>query len=482
MAYSILTIEDDDIIRETLVEWLEDNGFTPLMASDGQEGIAIFGREHPDLVLLDLTMPGMSGLAVLQTIRQQDQDTPVVIVSGRNDIRDAISAFKAGAWDYVTKPILSMAMLKATILNCLEKKDLKEKVKRAEERYSQLIQNLPIIIFALRKDFSIDFINQTCQTLLGFKDSELMENKGLFFRQVPKEDRKETIRSFKTCFRQSSAPFSLEFRFRHKRGYFVHLQARSIVLSRPDEPATAHRIEGVIMDVTEHHFLEEVLVQREKLNLLGTMSSEIAHQFRNPLMSLGGFARLLHNKHPEIKEAGIVLSEAKKLEELLANVDEYIRPLPFSPAPCRINDLLGFSIGMLKELFEKYHVTHTMHVAEPITTIMSDESTIRQTFVSLFTQIVPQAHDGRIRFASYETSRHVCIELLIAPNIPELPPPGLSLVPFEREQDNTMAATYRMVKNIGGYISLKQETDATSVTITLPKTFKPGLRGIDEEI
>jgi PAS domain-containing protein len=103
---------------------------------------------------------------------------------------------------------MSMDILKATILNCLEKKDLKEQIKQAEERYSQLIQNLPIVIFALRRDFSIDFINQASQAILGFKARELMENRGLFFRRIPKEDRKEIARSFKTCFRESNTPFS----------------------------------------------------------------------------------------------------------------------------------------------------------------------------------------------------------------------------------------------------------------------------------
>jgi PAS domain S-box-containing protein len=478
--HSILTIEDDENIRATMAEWLEENDFIPLTAANGQEGLATFNSARPDLILLDLTMPGMNGLAVLKAIREQDSDVPVIVVSGRNDIRDAISAFKAGAWDYVTKPIMSMDILKATILNCLEKKDLKEQIKQAEERYSQLIQNLPIVIFALRRDFSIDFINQASQAILGFKARELMENRGLFFRRIPKEDRKEIARSFKTCFRESNTPFSLEFRFRHNQGYFIHLQARSIVLSSSGDPHRHPRIEGVLMDVTEHHFLEEVLVQREKLNLLGAMSSEIAHQFRNPLMSLGGFARLLHNRHPEIREAKIVLSEAKKLEELLASVDSYIRPVPFSTVPCRTNDLLMFSIGMLKDLFEKYHVAQALDLAESLPAIMSDENAIRQSFISLLSQIVPLARDGRIRFASYATTQHVCVELLITPVIQGLNRPGLSLIPFEQKQDNTMAATYRMVKNIGGYLSLKQEVDATSVTITLPKIFKPGQEGIPD--
>jgi PAS domain S-box-containing protein len=475
MKHSVLTIEDDPIIRETLVEWLRDNGFAPLMASSGQQGLEIFDREHPDMVLLDLTMPGMNGLRVLGAIRERDPDVPVIIVSGRNNITDVIAAFKAGAWDYVTKPILSMDMLKATILNCLEKKELREQIQQVEERYSHLVQNLPIIIFALGKNFSIDFINRTCHSILGFHAHELMESRGLFFQRIPKEDRKEIIRTFTTCFQQSTTPFSLEFRFRHKQGYVIHLQARSIVLANADNPRTPHSIEGVLLDVTEHHFLEEVLVQREKLNLMGTMSTEIAHQFRNPLMSLGGFARLLHNKYPHIKEAEIVLSEAKKLEQLLANVDEYLRPGSFTPAPCRINDLLMSCTGMLKELFAKHHVHHRLDLTQPIPAIMSDEDSIRQILISLISQIVPLASNGRIRLASHATSQHVSITVFITPGIKGLKHPGLSVLPFEREQDNTMAATYRMVKNIGGYISIKQHPQGTSVTITLPEVFNQEL-------
>ena len=482
MLQTILTIEDDSLIRETLVEWLEDNGFATLMARNGKEGIDVFNQGHPDLVLLDLTMPGINGLAVLQTIRRLNPDVPVIIVSGRNDIKAAISAFKAGAWDYITKPIVSMDMLRATILNALEKKDLKEKVKRAEKRYSTLIQNLPIIVFTLKKHFHIDFINRTCEKLLGYSNIQLSEKKGLFFKRIPKEDRRNFFMSLRSWFTQSNTPFSLEFTFKHKRGYLVHLQARSIGLSSPETPQSPQLVEGVIMDVTEHHFLEEVLLQREKLNLLGAMSSEMAHQFRNPLMSLGGFARILQHKHPQIKETEIILSEAKKLEDILAGINEYIKPVPITPQKCSVNDLLSFSLDMLKELLERQGITYTLNLTDPLSTIRSDENLIRQVFISLITQVASLTHNGRMSFSSYETSQHVCIELGITPKIPEIEQPGLTLIPFACQQENTMAGTYRMVKNIGGYLSLNQEDNTTAFTLSLPKTYLPELQELDENL
>lgn len=479
MLHTILTIEDDSLIRETLVDWLEDNGFATLMARDGREGLEVFNQRHPDLVLLDLTMPGINGLAVLQTIRRQDPDMPVIIISGRNDIKAAISAFKAGAWDYVTKPIVSMDILRATILNALEKKDLKEKIKQAEKRYSTLIQNLPIIVFTLKKNFRFEFINRTSETILGYSNEQLSEKKGFFFKNIPKENRKDFFVSLRSWFTQSNTPFSLEFTFKHKRGYLVHLQARSIGISNPETLQSPEHVEGVIMDVTEHHFLEEVLLQREKLNLLGAMSSEMAHQFRNPLMSLGGFARILQHKHPHIKETEIILSEAKKLEDILAGINEYIKPVPLTPQECSVNDLLSFSLDMLNELLDRQKITYTLNLTDPISPIRSDENLIRQVFVSLITQVTSLTHNARITFSSYETAQHVCVELGIIPKIPEIEQPGLTLMPFTHQQDNTMAGTYRMVKNIGGYLSLNQEDHATSLTLSLPKTYLPELQELE---
>ena len=78
----ILTIEDEPPIRDSIVAYLEDSGFTMLEANDGPSGLEIFRNEHPDVVLCDLRLPGMDGLEVLSTITAESPETPVIIVSG----------------------------------------------------------------------------------------------------------------------------------------------------------------------------------------------------------------------------------------------------------------------------------------------------------------------------------------------------------------------------------------------------------------
>ncbi|MFO7976166.1 MAG: response regulator, partial [Candidatus Hydrogenedentota bacterium] len=111
----ILTIDDEPMVRRTLALYLRKCGFQVCEAGDGREGMAVFDREKPDLVLVDLRMPGMDGFAVLEALSAQAPETPLVVVSGTDAIDDAIEAQRKGAWDYVTKPISPMSILRHTI-------------------------------------------------------------------------------------------------------------------------------------------------------------------------------------------------------------------------------------------------------------------------------------------------------------------------------------------------------------------------------
>jgi len=120
----ILTIEDDDFVREIIVAFLEDAGFTVLQAANGRDGLEMFRREKPDLVLLDLRMPEMDGLEVLSHVTRDAPDTPAIVVSGMGTIGDAIKALRLGAWDYISKPIHDMAVLEHGINKALERAEL----------------------------------------------------------------------------------------------------------------------------------------------------------------------------------------------------------------------------------------------------------------------------------------------------------------------------------------------------------------------
>ena len=136
----ILAIDDEPVIRDSIASYLEDSGFKVLQAGDGQAGLALFRSETPDLILLDLRMPEMDGLAFLETLQQEAAETPVIVVSGTGVLQDAIEALRAGAHDFVTKPILDMAVLEHAIQNALERARLRQENQRYRQHLEEEIE------------------------------------------------------------------------------------------------------------------------------------------------------------------------------------------------------------------------------------------------------------------------------------------------------------------------------------------------------
>src|SRR4051812_5725523 len=107
----ILVIDDEAAIRDSLKMTLEYVGYEFIGAATGQEGLALAERDAPDLVLLDVKMPGMDGIEVLERLRNMNEALPVVVVSGHGTISTAVEATKKGAFDFIEKPFASERVL-----------------------------------------------------------------------------------------------------------------------------------------------------------------------------------------------------------------------------------------------------------------------------------------------------------------------------------------------------------------------------------
>ena len=98
---SILIVDDDPNVRYAVRMIFEKEGYIVLEADGGQRGIEVFGREHPEVVFLDVTMPDMSGLDVLKELKE-DSDVPIIVITGYGTMVTAIKAVQLGAYEYVT--------------------------------------------------------------------------------------------------------------------------------------------------------------------------------------------------------------------------------------------------------------------------------------------------------------------------------------------------------------------------------------------
>jgi diguanylate cyclase (GGDEF)-like protein/PAS domain S-box-containing protein len=205
----ILTIDDEASIRESFRLFLEDYNFDVLEACNGAEGIEIFHREHPDLVLCDLRMPGIDGFDVLEALKQEAPDTPIIVVSGTGVIGDAIEAIHKGAWNYLLKPIQDMSVLSHAINQALERsrliaenqayqehletevtkrtealqKAIKElnsshlQLKTNEEKYRAIFENLQDVYLEMEMDGQLIEVSPSISLFSNYRREEMIGNK-----------------------------------------------------------------------------------------------------------------------------------------------------------------------------------------------------------------------------------------------------------------------------------------------------------------
>src|SRR5215212_10001754 len=141
MKSRILVVDDEPEIRRSVRMILEYEGYEVVEAASGPEGVTMAERESPDLVFLDIKMPGMDGLDALQRIKASNETLPVVIISGHGTVSTAVEATKAGAFDFIEKPLASERVL-VTIRNALDQTRLRDEnksLKRAVEVRHQMV-------------------------------------------------------------------------------------------------------------------------------------------------------------------------------------------------------------------------------------------------------------------------------------------------------------------------------------------------------
>lgn len=166
-AKKILVVEDERSLQETLKYNLEKQGYEVEVSGDGAEAVEIARKSHPDLIILDLMLPGMDGLEVCRTLRQ-DMSTPIMMVTAKDEEIDRVVGLEIGADDYLTKPF-SMRELIARVKSILRRvrlieDDVKQSIEGKDGQSVIVFDNLTID--PIRREILLN--NQPC----AFKPKE----------------------------------------------------------------------------------------------------------------------------------------------------------------------------------------------------------------------------------------------------------------------------------------------------------------------
>lgn len=141
----VLVIDDDQSIRETLTTFLRRQGFKPIAAEDGEKGIELLKSELPDLVICDYKMPEMTGLEVLEKIKEIDESIHFIMITAFDEMQTTVEAMQKGAYDFIEKP-LDIDRLKITIKRALDNKKLSEKLDTIIEENTENFEPRNVLI------------------------------------------------------------------------------------------------------------------------------------------------------------------------------------------------------------------------------------------------------------------------------------------------------------------------------------------------
>lgn len=117
----ILIIDDEEIFLNLLTDYLEIQGYEVFRSLDGFEALELFDQHHPDLLLVDLYIPGTSGMEILQKVQEKNPHVPVLVISGTGRMTDVLQALRLGAWDFISKPVEEFEVIDYSIRKCLER-------------------------------------------------------------------------------------------------------------------------------------------------------------------------------------------------------------------------------------------------------------------------------------------------------------------------------------------------------------------------
>lgn len=397
----ILVADDTDTNQEILKRAFEKEGFKVVQAYDGVAALEMVEKERPDLMMLDIMMPKMDGIDVLKRVKSIYPDLLIIMMTAHGSEQIAVEAMKLGADDYLTKPfhpkdvtVLAEKLIRERAIK-VENLRLREQIERAERYLAHLVDSVNEAIISTDSDGRILSFNKAAEGLWGMKTEAAVGRviDELFLKGKHPQYVERIIAETK-----EKGNFEGEFLFLKSDGtaFPGHLNTS---LVREEE--VGRGIVAVVRDLTEEKRLQQQLVESQKLASLGKVVEGVAHEVRNPLLSIGGFARRISNQleedSPYRKYLHAIIKDVGRLEKMVSDIEEYVTFLKvhkLSYKALNAADLLNRVFEEFRERMSSAKVSSSLNVPSDLPMIYANEVYIRELFSCLIENAIEAMPDG----------------------------------------------------------------------------------------
>ncbi len=410
-------------------------------------------------------------------------------------VKQEVFNLKDNRWYYeVNTPIYradGRISRQAMILDITDRKMAEEALRDSEEKYRTLVEGSSDAIVMIENEGLIISCNRAFLELFGFQRDEVV-GKSVEIFYASHESAHLLWQAVKGAM-ENPGSITTEWELMRKDGTRF-LSEQTISQIKGEDGAWKGRV-AIIRDITARrkaeyelaayrshledmvrertHDLEEAhrsLIQREKLKTLGALSAEVAHEIRNPLTSIGGFANRLQKKFPDSKEAGIILEESRRLEALLDRISSYLKPVAACRRECDLSSILCETLDQLSRELDEQGIERRFEIRSDLCAVSVDPAVFAQVIMNVVRNGITIMDRGRpLVLRTFESERDVHLHFRI-------PVRGQALSSVEplfflsSESNRPMhVLSSRLVDAMGGFFSSALEQDWMIFMISVPK-------------
>lgn len=336
----ILVVDDEYISRQMLAHLLSGHSFEVCQVDDGLQAITAVDASQFDLVLLDVTIPGMDGLEVLQRLRQRwpASDLPVIMVTADGQSESVVRAFELGANDYITKPIDAPVIL-ARIATQIGFRRTLIRLRESEERYALASRGANDGLWDWDVARDELYLSPRWKEMLGCSEDEVTNRPDEWFGRVHKDDRQPLFDRLHAHWRGLTPHFEIEFRAEHRDGSYRWMLCRGLAIRGRD--GQAKRMAGSLTDITESKVADALTGLPNRILFLDRLERSIEHRRRKKnhvfavlFLDVDRFKLVNDSLGHDIGDQ-LLLGIARRLEASLRSSDTVMR-MSWEPTVARL--------------------------------------------------------------------------------------------------------------------------------------------------
>ena len=405
----VLLIDDEEGIRKVMSIALRDAGYEVWIAESGEQGLEIFEREQPALVLTDIKMPGMDGIEVLRRIKELETDSEVIIITGHGEMELAISALQLEASDFITKPIHDEALFVA-LKRAEEKISLKRQLRDYTENLERRVQEATAEIQRISDfqanliDNSLDGIvagdaerkvvifNDSAQRLTGYGKEEVVGHltlEDLYGKELVDQwlsrDKLQEDPS-----REANSTY-VDTTIQAREGRKIPIRLTHTVLEQEGQKVGCVTF---FQDLREILRLETMLVQSERLAATGQTAASIAHAIKNIVGGLKG-GMFVVNKGFELSNQDYLQDGWDMVQRNIAKISSLAMDLlTFSKERkpeyrlAEANEVAAEVVELLMKQAEEFGINLSLQTADDLEPVAMDVRGIHQCLVNLVSNAI----------------------------------------------------------------------------------------------